>query len=245
MRGWASHSYQTILVICRQRHASARFTCRDCRESMTRSLEQLRLVSAELINAASKRKRIAVVLKRRGFLPLGKGAWLGFRGTDVVSGLLIEGSPSDTYISSFFLPTFDELRFVSWSLGRRIVHCSPDSSADIECEGAIGAYCSDLLAVRSATEIIEYLDISQRDGFYSLWARYLCYLKNGSLKKAHIYLDDERQSELHSSVLRRLAEIGPSVANGDAAGVAQVLERWEAVSRLIFGNGEFSLDVSI
>jgi len=208
------------------------------------SLDKIRLVSADLISAAIKRRAIARVLEKNGFLHLGKGGWLGFRGRDAVSGLSIEGSPSDTYISSFILPTFDELHFVGLSLGRRLVHCSHDSSAERECESAVAAYRSELLPIRSAADIVKYLDDSKKDGFYSIWTRYLCFLRNGHLEKAHTYLDEEHQSQLHASVLRRLPEIGPSVAKGDAVGVAHVLERWEEVSSLIFGKGEFSAGLS-
>jgi hypothetical protein len=208
---------------------------------MSSSLEKIGALAANLAQAARKRKAIAATLKRRGFLALGKGAWLGRRGRDVVSGLLIEGSPSDTYISSFVLPIFDELKFVSWSLGRRIVHCSRDEVADIECSEAVRAYTIELYSIKSARDIIAYLDLSSIDGFYPLWVRYICYLRTENLDNARAYLSADRRSELHPSLLKQLTEIESYVTRGDVAGVAQVLDRWEATSRLIFGQSDFSL----
>lgn len=203
--------------------------------------KQLRILSLELLSAARKRREISGFLRKRGFVSLGKGAWLGFCGNDVVSGLLIEGSPSDTYISSFVLPIFDELNFVSWSLGRRIVHCSANESTKNECKIAISEYCSYIAPIKSPVKLIEYMDRQAITGFYPTWVRYLCYVRDGYLELADAYMDDDRKVELHPSALKKLGEIAPAVEKKDMPGVAQVLGRWERISRKIFGEGAFSI----
>jgi hypothetical protein len=96
-------------------------------------LEAARLLAKEALGAAKKRRQINAFFKKQGFISLGKGAWLGSRNRDVVSGFLIDGSPLDTYIETFILPAFDKHEFITWALGNRVVHCSPDTDTQEEC----------------------------------------------------------------------------------------------------------------
>jgi hypothetical protein len=209
---------------------------------MAGTFQKLRSFSAELMHAAKRRRQIAKLLKQKGLLPLGKGAWLGFRGKDVVSGILIEGGASDIYITSFLLPIFDERKFVTWSLGRRLINCSVTRSAEEECDDALNRYRNELLPVRSSDDLIRYLDDSGIDGFYPWWARYLCFLRNADLNQAEQCLDQDKIDELSSSALKNFEEISPSVADGDVEEVSRLLSKWEATSRLIFGYGYFDLN---
>lgn len=210
---------------------------------MSSSLEQIKLISGEIISAAKKRRQVGSILRKRGFISLGKGGWLGFRGDYVVSGLLVEGSPSDTYISSFVLPVFDELKFITWALGRRIVRCSANDNAANECDRAISEYRTKIATIASPAELIRYLDSQNIGGFYPIWVRYLCYLREGRFEEAFRYLDDSKKQELHKSALKKLAEITPAVQNADAVAIRQILESWENTSRQIFGSGDFLFDV--
>lgn len=209
---------------------------------MSGPLEQIKLVSSELLSAAVKRRKISGCLRKRGFVSLGKGAWLGHRGDDVVSGLLLEGSPSDTYISSFILPIFDELKFVSWSLGRRIVHCSANGNTEDECQRAVCEYLREIAPVNSSNKLIEYLDVQCISGFYPIWVRYICYAKEGFLQEAREYLSESKQIELHQSTRKKFGEIAPAVDSDDRNEIAQVFERWKRTSRAIFGEGNFELN---
>ncbi|BCI69400.1 hypothetical protein SPKIRA_02300 [Sphingomonas paucimobilis] len=157
---------------------------------MSGSLKQIKLNSAEILGAAKKRRQVGSILRKRGFISLGKGGWLGFRGDDVVSGLLVEGSPSDIYISSFVLPVFDELTFITWALGRRIVHCSASDNAASECNRAVSEYRAEIATIASPAELIGYLKNQNIGGFYPIWVRYLCYLREGRFEEAFHYLED-------------------------------------------------------
>jgi hypothetical protein len=202
-------------------------------------------LSAGVANAAIRQRVIARLLKKRGFCSIGRGAFLGLRGQDIVSGLLVDKYPSDVYISSFILPVFDKLDFISWGLGRRIIHSSINVNAEIECSDAVKSYLSDIFPVKSAEDLVKYLEVSKKDGFYPIWVRYISSLRLGNLEGAKKYLNDEKKSELHPSVLQRLAQIEPFVISGDRAGVSNVLNEWENFSRLLFGQEEFSLNSSV
>ena len=113
------------------------------------NLEAARLLAKEALKAAKKRRQINAFFKKQGFMSLGKGAWLGFRNRDVVSGCLFNGSPLDTYIETFILSSFDRQEFLNLSLGNRIVHCSPDTDTQEECKQAINVYRTEMSNVRA------------------------------------------------------------------------------------------------
>jgi hypothetical protein len=105
------------------------------------NLEAGRLLANDALKAAKKRRQINAFFKKQGFISLGKGAWLGFRNKDVVSGCLFNGSPLNTYIETFLLPAFDRQEFLNLALGNRVVHCSPDT--DTQEEGLIEVLTND------------------------------------------------------------------------------------------------------
>lgn len=206
---------------------------------MPNSTQQILGLAESLVRSAARRKKINKIIKQRGFLPLGKGAWLGVRNDDIVSGLLIEGSPSDIYISSFVLPVFDELTFVSWGLGRRIVHSSMSENVESECDTAIKSYWQDIRPITTANELLEYLDIYRIDGFYSLWVRYLCYLRVGKIQQACTYLNEENKSTLHASKIDKFNELNKYASTQDLDRISKVFDRWKETSQKIFGSGNF------
>jgi hypothetical protein len=168
-------------------------------------------------------------------MPLGKGRWLGFRNRDVVSGFLMEGSPLDTYISTFILPAFDRHEFVSWSLGDRVVHCSLNRDTQEECRQAVDCYVADVSKVRSSTDLATYLNARQIQGHYPIWVRYICHLRLLDCDSAIQYLTDGRRDHLHAVLMERFEEIDRFVSMRDKDGVVRVLESWSAFSERIFG----------
>jgi hypothetical protein len=198
-------------------------------------MKGLRLLARDSLGAAKKRRQISTFLKEWGFVYLGKGGWLGFRNRDVVSGLIIEGSPLDTYITTFLLPAFDRLEFVSWSLGERVVNCSLDRDTQEECEQALESYAAGTFKVRSATDLIRYLDACETAGHYPIWVRYICYLWLSDLNTANQYLNDSRRNQLHRALLERFEEVNQFVVVRDTDGVVGVLKKWSAFSQKIFG----------
>jgi len=202
---------------------------------MNKISKALRLLARNSLGASKKRRQISAFLKKKGFISLRKGVWLGFRNRDIVSGIVINGPPFDTYIETFILPAFDRLESVRLSLGDRIVHCSLDRDTQEECEQAFNSYVADISAVRSANDLIEYVDTHQVTGDYPIWVRYICYLRQLDFDTAIQYLDDRRRNQLHDSLMGQLEEISRFATVRDTDGVARVLESWRASSEKIFG----------
>jgi hypothetical protein len=204
--------------------------------------QNLRRLGEDALGSAKKRRQISRCMKANGFLSLGKGAWLGFRSEDVVSGFLIEGSPLDTYISAFVLPAFDRLKFVSWSLGQRVVHCSIEGDTEVECDEAFAFYKKYLGSVRTSRDLLKYIDDRGVKGHYPIWVRYLCYLKELRLDEALKWLDDQKLARMHSVEIEKYGEINGYVVTGDTHGVCEILKGWMATSERIFGpfDQEFS-----
>ncbi len=192
-------------------------------------------LARKALGASKKRRQISAFLKKQGFISLGKGGWLGFRNRDIVSGFVVVGSPLDTYISTFILPAFDRHEFITWALGDRVVHCSLTRDTQEECEQAVDSYVADMSNVRSATDLIVYLDARQIKGHYPIWVRYLCYLRLSDFDSAIRYLDDSRRNQLHLATMETFEEMYRLVTMGDTDGVVRVFDSWSAFSEKIFG----------
>ena len=199
------------------------------------NLEAALLLAKDALGAAKKRRQINAFFKKQGFMSLGKGAWLGFRNRDVVSGCLITGSPLDTYIATFILPASDRHEFITWALGNRVVNCSPDTDTQEECKQALNVYRTEMSNVRSSTDLVTYMDTRQIEGWYPIWVRYICYLRRLELDMASQYLTESMRNPFPRVKIEQFEEIDRFVTMRDADGVLRVLERWSAFSEKIFG----------
>jgi hypothetical protein len=197
--------------------------------------KNLQVLAHDAVNVAKKRKQIAKCLKANGFAFLGRGRWLGHRSRDIVSGFVTGGPVLDTYISTFVLPAFDKHEFVTWALGERIVHCSNDVSAEIECDQAVGCYRKNMSNIASSTDLIKYIDNHNISGHYPIWVNYISYLRIFDFESAVKYLDEDRRSRLHEVQLKQFDEIKQFASMHDRDGVGRVFERWSAISEKIFG----------
>jgi|GEM_PF-5352832 len=199
------------------------------------NLEAARLLANDALGAAKKRRQINAFFKKQGFMSLGKGAWLGLRNRDVVSGCLITGSLLDTYIATFIVPAFDRHEFITWALGKRVVNCSPDTNTQEECKQAVNVYRTEMSNVRSSTHLVTYVDTRKIEGYYPIWVRYICYLRRLELDTANHYLTESTRSLFPRVKIEQFEEIDRLVTMRDADGVIRVLERWSAFSEKIFG----------
>lgn len=197
--------------------------------------ENLLTMMRELKDSAIKRRQISYFFKKKKFISLKKGAWLGFRNNDIVSGFIVEGSPMNTYISTFILPAYDKHVHITWGLGDRIVHCSLDVNTNEQCEKAIDYYLTHIFEVRSSSSLLHYLDSYDIQGHYPIWVRYISYLKDGSFICAENYLDKKKRDQLHFTQIEKFEEIKGFVTARDEAGVSQILQGWSVCSERIFG----------
>src|SRR5690348_6705115 len=133
----------------------------------------LRSLARDAMGASKKRTQISSHFRKSGLISLGKGGWLAHRDKDTVSGFVIEGSQLDTYISTFILPAFDRHEFINWSLGNRVIHCSPYADTQAECKRAIDYFIENLRNIKSSGELMEYIDRRDIQGHYPVWVRYI------------------------------------------------------------------------
>ncbi len=196
----------------------------------------LRELFAVAAGAAMKRRKLSKGLAARGFVPLGRGAWLGLKSYEVASGLIITGSPLEAYLSTFVLPTFDRHNFVTWALGRKVVDCSLDVDAQAECEAASDRYLADLGHVRGAGELVKYLDDRNVSGWYPVWVKYLAAAKAADFSAANKMSKEGLRERIHSSKLEQFDEIDTVMMSCDVGGVHDVLSRWTTRSEKILGS---------
>jgi hypothetical protein len=203
-------------------------------------------IAEGLLTAASSRSQISKMLKKSGFLSLGKGNWLGFKSDAVISGLKLEGSPSKTYVSSFILPLYDRNPFIHWSLGRRLLEIAPEKSLAQQVEIAIDHYREETLPVEEPTDLLAFLNKHNVDGGYAIWAAFVSLLKLKRLNDAQAFLIEEKKLELHDHQLRQYDEIRQGIEKADLHYIEDKLDEWHQYShkQLKLPEMNFSLERS-
>lgn len=208
---------------------------------MKNEIMQASTIASQLITSSSKKRTITHLLKKAGFRSLGKGSWLGFKGNDVISGLMIEGSPTDIYITSFIIPSFDETTFVNWSLGNRIVNCSPSKDAKEEFEGAFSYYKTHLYSVKNSLDLISYINDNKIDGFYATWVKYICYLREQKFDLAQNTILKASDKFPHSSIEEKLALLTSLAHTRDTSCIDETFSSWKNITNTLFGEANFSI----
>lgn len=195
------------------------------------------------IDNAKKRREISKILLGAGFKNLGKGAWLGYQGADIASGLRLNGSSIDTYISTFLLPKFDNLDFINLSLGERLVRYTIGEDTLIRTQKAINDYKSSVWPVKTPSAMITFIKESGNPGAYATWAIYLCHLRNGEFENAINSLSEEKIEHLGSRMRESFDAIHPFVIACDNLNVRNMLEAWRIESARLFRKSDDEFDV--
>lgn len=159
--------------------------------------------------------------KKRGLYVVGNFLIAG-RSSDVISGLALDKTPSSTYIWTFIVPTYDDL-FMHMSLGERVSVCEDDS----ECLSvAHQFYRESLGGIRTAGDLIKYIERKNFTGEYPYWARYISLIRAGDFQAADSVFSLFLSLRISNSIREKVSKVrGVQLREGWAA-AALLLKEW-------------------
>ncbi|EVT73961.1 MAG: hypothetical protein ACN6PQ_15345 [Stenotrophomonas indicatrix] len=153
---------------------------------------------------------------------------------DVISGFAIDPAPSAIYLWTFVLPTYDDLPFLHMSLGQRVAVAKGDER--FFC-GMHTEYVENLERVRTAADLLIYVDGLDFRNDYSEWIKYISAIRLGDFLAADATLKNLLALPMSSAVQRRLDAIISVLKNGGESGAQHLLETWSVqTARLVGGS---------
>lgn len=126
------------------------------------------------------KNKVKAVAKELGFSPHGNFL-IGTFSDDVISGFSMDFSPSSSYLWTFILPRFDNISFLHLSLGRRIAELSEEKGLLDEILQQRWVHLSQ---VKTAEQLLSYIEFGHFEGDYEKWARLLCFVRTGQFDRA-------------------------------------------------------------
>lgn len=159
-----------------------------------------------------------------------KGNFLvGLQNSDIISGFAIDGAPSSTYIWTFILPAFDDIEFMSMSLGERVINLN--SMMSPINEGLEQAWSS-ISSITNASQLVSYINSSGIVGEYAEWTRFICFIRLGEFRIAEEMLSSIGLLK-SMSIPIKLREIEFSRSYGGWAAAQDLLGEWSARTELL------------
>jgi len=157
---------------------------------------------------------------------------IAFHTRDVISGFTLDPAPSSTYIWTFVVPTYDDLSFLHMSLGQRIASAEEDK--DFFC-GVYKAHAEKLEAVKTAADLLIYVDGLDFTSDYSEWIKYISAIRLGDFVAADATLERLLNLPKSDLVQRKLDAILSSLRNGGESGAQDLLESWSRQTARLVG----------
>lgn len=181
-----------------------------------------------------KVKKNSVASVKRGASKLGMqvngGFLVALHTADVVSGLAIDAAPSSLYLWTFILPTYDDHSFLHMSLGKRVANCDLGEGCLAE---AYDAYKREIGEVRSAEDMIRYIDGEGIGGAYARWVKYISTVRANLAEPSAFMLEDFSSSSV--AIRQRAERINVPLSSGDMAGARRLLDEWSRGTDTLLG----------
>lgn len=209
---------------------------------MPEPIDSIALIARRSLEGRIRRSKFSSLMKSSGMIKLRSSSWLAFRNRDIVSGLMIDGPPSDLYLTTFILPAFGRNEIVHWSLGRRVVSSDPNESVISEFQTAVRAYQKECLSIQCAADLLSSMLRRPHESNSSIWTIFISYLRLLDYGSAIEYLTPARASRLNIENNKSLEEIWPAVLSQDFDKVQTTFDDWSKSSERIFGNLSDTLD---
>lgn len=158
---------------------------------------------------------------------------IAFHTRDVISGFTLDPAPSSTYIWTFLVPTYDDLSFLHMSLGQRIASAEVDR--DFFC-GMHQTHAKKLEAVKTAADLLIYVDGLDFTSEYSEWIKYISAIRLGDFVAADATLKRLLNLPMSNAVQRRLDAVLSVLKSGGGSGAQHLLESWSAQTARLIGD---------
>jgi hypothetical protein len=151
---------------------------------------------------------------------------------DVISGFAIDPAPSSIYVWTFALPAYDGLPFLHMSLGQRVA--CPEDPKDF-FRGTHAAHLAMLEGVKTAADLLMYVEEAGFGGDYCQWVKYLSAIRLGDFQAADTALKDLLALPMSSAIRGRLDRVLEAIGSGGESGAQRLLEEWSTRTARLMG----------
>ncbi|HEL3782388.1 TPA: hypothetical protein UM046_000118 [Stenotrophomonas maltophilia] len=151
---------------------------------------------------------------------------------DVISGFAIDPAPSSIYVWTFALPAYDDLPLLHMSLGQRVA--CPEDPKDF-FRGTHEAHLAMLEGVRTAADLLMYVEEAGFGGDYCQWVKYLSVIRLGDFQAADAALKDLLALPMSSAIRGRLDRMLEAIGRGGESGAQRLLEEWSMRTARLMG----------
>jgi hypothetical protein len=158
---------------------------------------------------------------------------------DVISGFAIDPAPSSIYVWTFALPAYDGLPFLHMSLGQRVA--CPEDPKDF-FRGTHEAHIAKLEGVRTAADLLAYVDEAGFTGDYCQWVKYISAIRLGDFLAADAALRGLLALPMSNAILGRLDRMQDALERGGVSGAQRLLEEWSMQTARLMGRGSANGD---
>ncbi|VEF38758.1 transmembrane protein [Stenotrophomonas maltophilia] len=157
---------------------------------------------------------------------------------DVISGFAMDPAPSSIYVWTFALPVYDGLPHLHMSLGQRVA--CPEDPKDF-FRGTHEAHLAMLEGVRTAADLLMYVEEAGFEGDYCQWVKYLSTTRLGDFPAADAALKNLLALPVSSAIRGRLDRMLEAIGRGGESGARQLLQEWSMqTARLMGGSSTFA-----
>src|SRR3990167_44951 len=144
-------------------------------------------------------------------------------GEDILSGIGLDYAPHHAYLWLFVLPKFDDISFLHMTLGERLF--LPENSGDVLLD-AIDIFNERICAIRSASDLVIYIDSRESRSEYAEWAKYLSLVRSSSYDGAEILERSLDNRQLSESIHEKYQKLKRARADGGWKEVQKALVEW-------------------
>lgn len=185
-----------------------------------------------------KKEAIARVLTDKlGFKK--KGAfYIGTCNDWVIAGYGLDAAPSATYITKFAVPAYDNIEFMHFGLGKRILTLPSSGAAKegVDLVDFLRRDWSDFSKIEDCESLIRFIDAEKLVGVYALWARYLTYIQCKNFDAAERLCDASVAMSFAQlqAISKHFAALSEAKSQGGWEGCLLLLDGWRQKTKAAY-----------
>lgn len=165
--------------------------------------------------------------------------FLGTCNDSVIAGYGIDAPSSALYIWKFVIPTYDNVEFLHFSLGKRIVTIPRDDKTPLGLVELFNIFQRDWSSFSEVTDcesLTKYIELEKLEGTYARWVRYLTHIRSNEFDFAERLHDDtvvSKEFRECQAVSKSFAAMAEARSLGGWKRCSALLDDWQAKTKAI------------
>ena len=186
-----------------------------------------------------KKSAVARILANLASFKKNGSYYVGTCNENVITGYGLDAPPSAIYITRFALPCYDDIEFLHFGLGERILTLPMGDDAVSESELAefLRRDWSLFSAVNDCKSLIEYIDLEGFVGTYALWVRYLTHIRCGEFEAASRFVEGTEVARKFSeaqTIPTLFAQLSEAKSRGGWEACQALLDEWQRKTKATY-----------